>query len=98
MATLSDDKIPSVVKNEWFYLVARVSTLFVTFVGIPMLGFMLSRAVASADEIRSQLSEQNITLRLLSSEMKLRFDSSDKNTADHELRLRGLERRPTPIP
>lgn len=90
----ADDKIPKAVKNEWFYLVARMSTLAVTFVGIPVLGFMLNRAVASADEIRTQLTEQNLTLRLLGSEMKLRFDNDGKNLTDHEIRLRSLERRP----
>lgn len=94
MPTLDGDKIPAVVKNEWFYLVARMSTLFVTFVCIPLMFWMLNRAVASADEIRAVITEQNVTLRLLSSEMKLRFDSDGKNLTDHELRLRTLERRP----
>lgn len=90
---VSDDKIPRVVRNEWFYLVARIATLFITFVGLPAGGWMLSRAVASADEIRSQLVEQNLSLRLLSSEVKLRFDNDGKNITDHELRLRTLERK-----
>lgn len=91
--TLHDDKVPRVVKNEWFYLLARVATLFLTVVGLPAGGWMLSRAVASADEIRAQLTEQNITLRLLSSEVKIRFDNDGKNITDHEIRLRSLERK-----
>ena len=90
---MTEDNIPAVVKNEWFYLVARISTLAVTFIGIPMMGFMLSRAVASADEIRAQLTEQSISLRILSSEVKIRFDNDGKNLTDHEIRLRSLERK-----
>lgn len=92
MVTLTDDKIPRAVKNEWFYLFARGCMIFVTFIGLPIGGAMLSRAVATADEIRSQLTEQNITLRLLSSEVKIRFDVDGKSITDHEIRLRTLER------
>lgn len=92
-ATL-EDKIPRAVKNEYFYLAARISTFFVAFIGLPILGWMLSRAVASADEIRTQLTEQNITMRILSSEVKIRFDNDGKNITDHEIRLRTLERKP----
>lgn len=89
---MNDDKIPRAVKNEWFYLFARMCGIFLTLIGLPLMGAMLSRAVASADEIRSQLTEQNITLRLLSSEVKIRFDNDGKNITDHEIRLRTLER------
>lgn len=90
--TPAEDKIPRVVRNEWFYLFARGCMIFVTLVAIPIGGTMLSRAVATADEIRSQLTEQNITLRLLSSEVKIRFDVDGKSITDHEIRLRTLER------
>lgn len=94
----TEDKIPRVVRNEWFYLLARGCGIFLTLVGLPLMGTMLSRAVASADEIRTQLTEQNITLRLLSSEMKIRFDNDGKNIADHEIRVRALERRGPALP
>jgi hypothetical protein len=89
---IPEAKIPHAVRNEWFYLFARGCGIFLTFVGLPLMGAMLSRAVASADEIRAQLTEQNLSLRLLSSEVKIRFDNDGKNITDHEIRMRALER------
>lgn len=89
----SDDKVPAIVRNEWFYLIARFCMIAVATVGIPTVGFMLSRAIATADEIRAAVTEQNISIRLLSAEMRLRLENDGKNITDHELRLRQLERK-----
>jgi len=86
---LSESKIPAVVKNEFFYLFARVCMIIAATVGMPIAGFMLSRVVAKADEISEQVAKQNMSLQLISSEMKFRFDSVN----DHEQRIRSLERK-----
>lgn len=89
---MSEEKIPRAVRNEWFYLIARGCMIFLTVIIVPVGGWMLSRAVATADEIAKQLNEQKIDLRLLATEIKIRMDNDGKNLSDHEIRLRALER------
>lgn len=89
----SEDKIPTLVKNEWFYLLARVCMVTATTVGLPIAAFALNRVVVKADEITAAQLQQNIELKLISAEIKMRFDNDGKFITDHELRLRSLERK-----
>lgn len=90
---LREDKIPTVVRNEWFYLFSRICMVLGTTIGIPFCGFMMSRVVTKADEIAAIQQEQTIQLRVISAEVKLRFENDGRNIGDHELRLRALERK-----
>lgn len=90
---LSEEKIPRAVRNEWFYLIARGCMIILTFIVVPIGGWMLNRAAATADEISKQLVEQKIELRILTTEIKIRIDHDSKDLSDHELRLRALERK-----
>lgn len=79
------DNVPRVVKNETFYLFARVCMI----VCLPVLGFMIQRVITQADAITLQVQQQNTTLQLLTASMQERFSS----LSDHESRLRRLERK-----
>lgn len=90
----ADDKVPAIVRNEWFYLIARFCMIAVATVGVPVIGAMLSRAISTADKIDATVQEQTITIRLLATEMKIKLENYGKDITDHELRLRMLERGP----
>lgn len=75
----SEDKIPRVVKNEFFYLFARLCMI----VSIPLLGFVLQKA----NDIADTVAKQNVALQLMTQEVHYRFAHVD----DHEQRLRRLE-------
>lgn len=92
----ADDKVPAIVRNEWFYFIARFCMILGTTVGIPVLGVLGSRVITSADAISIAVNEQSIQLRLLTAEMRLRLENNEKNNTDHELRLRQLERERKP--
>lgn len=77
--TRADDKIPHLVKNEFFYLFARLCMI----AAIPLMGFVLSKA----NDIAKNVAEQNIALQLMTQEVHYRFAHLD----DHEQRLRRLE-------
>lgn len=83
----AENKVPSIIRNEVFYAFARLCMVIATLVGLPVAGFMLTRVVVTADEIRDQLQRQNLALMLLTNEVKFRF----ANVEDHEQRLRKLE-------
>lgn len=88
-----DDYVPKLARNELFYFIARASTLVATFIGLPLAGWMLSRAVSQADILNSQVTQQNIEIRVLSATIRDRFDNDLKQLSDHELRIRALERK-----
>lgn len=92
MKPLDEDAIPRVVKNEWFYLVARVCMIVASTIGLPICGWMISRAVAKADEISMQIATQSIDIRLLQATVQFQFKVDGEKLTDHELRLRGMER------
>lgn len=75
----AEDKIPRVVRNEFFYLFARLCMI----AAIPLLGFVLSRA----NDIADTVAKQNVALQLITQEVRFRFTNLD----DHEQRLRRLE-------
>lgn len=83
----TESKVPAIIRNEVFYAFARLCMVAVATIGVPVAGFFLARVVATGDEIRAQLQAQNVSLLLLSNEVKFRFTSVD----DHEHRLRRLE-------
>lgn len=83
-----DDKLPSAVRNEFFYFIARACGILATCIFLPAAGYMLTRVIAKADEISDQVTKQSVTIQLLSSEVKYRFD----NLSDHEHRIRALEK------
>ena len=85
--TPNEQKIPAAVRNEFFYLFARLCMVFATVVGLPVATWMLNRVIATGDDIRVQLQAQNVSLQLLTSEVKYR----SATTEDHERRLRRLE-------
>lgn len=83
-----ENKIPRAVKNEWFYLIARVCMIL----SVPIGGFFMQRALAKADEISSQLSAQNVDLRLLTTRVEFQMKNDADKLSDHEIRLRQIER------
>lgn len=85
--TSAEHKVPAIIRNEVFYAFARLCIVFLTVIGVPVGGFMLTRVVTAADDIRAQLQTQNTALILLTAEVKFRF----ANLEDHEHRLRKLE-------
>lgn len=89
MTTQAEEKIPVVIRNEFFYAFARVCMIVATLLGLPFATFLMNRVIAKADEISDQVAKQNVTLQIMSSEVKYRFDS----VTDHENRLRALERK-----
>lgn len=91
--TSIDEKVPRAVRNEMFYFIARACSILVMTIGVPVTGFMLSRAVASADELAKLVSLQSVQIQLLSSEVRIRLDNDNKTISDHELRLRSMERK-----
>lgn len=89
MASSHDyDNVPRAVRNETFYLIARLCMILGSTIGIPMAGYMLSSVISKANEIAATQQEQTITLRVLSATMAQRLDMIDKTMNDHELRLR----------
>jgi hypothetical protein len=90
----NEDAIPRAVKNEWFYLIARFCMIIAAVIGMPVCGFMMSRVIAKADQISDQLQDQIVTTRMLSAEVRFRFDGDSKTLSDHEMRMRALERKP----
>lgn len=85
--TSAENKVPSIIRNEVFYAFARVCMVAASLIGMPVAGFLLSRVVSTADDIREQVQKQNTALLLLSAEVKYRFGSVE----DHESRIRKLE-------
>lgn len=83
----AEQKVPTFIRNEFFYAFARLCMVGGTLIGLPVTGFLLSRVVSTADDIRTQVQQQNVALTVLSSEVKFRFATMD----DHEHRLRRLE-------
>lgn len=83
----TESKVPAIIRNEFFYAFARLCMIVVATIGVPIAGFILARVVATGDEIHAQLQAQNVSLLLLSSEVKFRFTAID----DHEHRIRRIE-------
>lgn len=77
--TASEDKIPRIVRNEFFYAIARLCMIAT----IPLLGFVLQKA----NDIADTVAKQNVALQLITQEVHFRFANVD----DHEQRLRRLE-------
>jgi len=86
---MDERKIPVAVRNEFFYLFARLCMIFVTVIGVPFGTWMLSRVIAKADEISAQVSE----LRNFTGIVSYRLERDSKELSDHEIRIRGLERK-----
>lgn len=86
-----EDYVPKIARNELFYFVARASTLMATLIGLPIAGWMLSRAITQADLLSLQVSAQTIELRVLTATLKEQRDQDVRQLTDHELRIRALE-------
>ncbi len=86
------DDIPRAVKNETFYLIARLCMIVATAIGLPVAGFMMSRVIAKADDIDKSVIQQNINVQLLKQTVETYVKNTDRILLDHETRLRGLER------
>lgn len=84
----TESYVPKIVRNEFFYFIARLCMIL----SLPIGGYVATRAIAQADEIKSQLQVQSIQLQILSATVKQQLDSDTKTLSDHELRIRGLER------
>lgn len=87
-----EDYVPKIARNELFYFVARASTLIATLIGLPIAGFMLSRVITQADALNATVVQQNVDIKVLSSQVNDRLASDLRQLSDHELRLRALER------
>lgn len=79
MTQNAEEKIPRVVRNEFFYLFARLCMI----AAIPLMGFLLSKA----NDIADTVSKQNVALLLITQKVEFRLTNLD----DHEQRLRRLE-------
>ena len=87
------------VNNSVLTLVARGMMIFATVVGLPIAGWMINRAVASVDSIagkvdsmKDQASDTNGTVKLIQQTQTIQTSI----IADHETRMRLLERVPRP--
>jgi len=89
--TPAEEKIPGIIRNEFFYAFARVCMVVSTLIGLPVATWMLQRVVSTADDIRAQLQTQSTALMLLNNEVKFHFANVDDHDHDHEIRLRRLE-------
>lgn len=87
----SDDYVPRAARSEIFYFIARGSTIFLTFVAIPVAGFMLSRIITQQDDVKHSMQEQKIEISVLSAIVKDKLDTLLSRQNDQELRLRSLE-------
>lgn len=87
------DNVPRIVKNETFYFFARVCMIAASLVGLPVAGYLLTRVIGQADAITLQLSEQNVSVKVLSATVNDRLSNNFQTLSDHELRLRALEKK-----
>lgn len=90
---MSDMQPPRIVRNEWFYFVARACMIGASLIGLPLASWTLNRIVAQADTITSQVATQNLTLQLLKDRVDLKISGIEQILNDHELRLRRAEQR-----
>lgn len=79
MTPEAEQKVPRIIRNEFFYAFARLCMVAT----VPLLGFVLSKA----NDIADTVAKQNVALQLISQEVHYRFVQVD----DHEQRLRRLE-------
>lgn len=84
-----ENKIPRAIKNEWFYMIARVCMI----VSLPVGSFLAHRIISKADEISLQVAEQSIELRILKTRIEYQLRADSDKLQDHELRLRSVEKR-----
>jgi hypothetical protein len=84
-----------IANNIVLMLLARLAMILASVVGLPMAGWMLNRAVEAVDRlgskvdaIREQGLETNGTVKLI----QLGQDNQNRIVADHEARVRALER------
>jgi hypothetical protein len=84
--------IPKIVKNEWFYLIARLCMVALMSVGLPIATWMINRVITKADEISSAVTAQNVELKILSQSVEFRLRADADMIRDHEARLRFVER------
>jgi cell division protein FtsX len=82
-----EQKVPAIIRNEFFYAFARLCMVGATLVGLPVAAWMLNRVVTTADDIRAQVQAQNVALTVLANEVRFRFATVE----DHEHRIRRLE-------
>lgn len=84
-----DNAVPKLARNEMFYFIARVCMI----VSLPLAGFLGTRMIAQADILQASVIQQNVDIRVLSATVKDKLDAHVNQLADHELRLRTLERK-----
>lgn len=88
--------VRTVMENAWLTVVARVAIFVATFIALPVAGWLLVRAANTVDnvlgvtqQIQLKLVDVDGTAKLFSEEIQ----ALKQEEADHEARLRLLERR-----
>lgn len=87
-----DNLVPKAARGEFFYFLARASMLFATLVALPIAGWMLNRIIAQQDLLAHTVMDQTIALKVMSATVKDKLDANVSSLADHELRIRALEK------
>jgi hypothetical protein len=82
------------VKSEVFIFIVRAAMLIGTGVGLPVAGWMLNRAVVSIDTVSALSAQHTVQLDHISTTMRDHLDALTATVADHEARLRQVERGP----
>lgn len=93
-----DNTFQRVVKGEIFIFAARCSMLFAVGVGLPIAGYLMHRIASSAEAVVLKLDATSERLGLLEQAINigvtLRVGNLEGKAADHEARIRVLERVP----
>jgi hypothetical protein len=83
---------PGETTNEIMAWSFRAIVGFATLVGLPLAGFMLNRAVGTLDNVSVQSVLHTTQLNRLEQSVMDHVDFLTRVTADHESRIRQLER------
>lgn len=78
----------SLAENAWLTVLARLSMLFSSFIGLPVAGYLLVRGIEQADSVASTVE----SIQRIQMVTNHKLDSLDYGLKDHELRIRRLER------
>lgn len=82
---------PRIIRNEWFYFIARASMLAASAIGLPVAGYMLLRVINTGDAIAASVNSQAGKIDLLTQQMNMQFRFDASKLDDHESRLRAVE-------
>lgn len=93
---MREDTVAKVAHSEGFQVFARVCMVFLTFVGLPLGGWMGLRAVSALDSTRDDINAIKIVMRGMQGQNDLladRINSVEKNANDRINAVSGWNQR-----